>query len=507
MIFLTFYRKFMTPYQLVQSLIERFEQDYGCEHQPTRLQERIRTILCLWLSHHWGDIYYGQSHQTLNLFLQRLGHNQRLSTMYQLLGPLITRPGPASDPDSVWGLTDEETDHHLNYNCNNFYGLWANSPSITTMLCMSPSSQSIISEDHRAQQRRSSSFDWYKDELSETKLSAFPQVSSSTIPSSTNCVNTPLPTISTDSYSSNTSRKKKENTRSSSFFNNKIGPKRNAYQQFMGNPASFGGGSVLLETTGRRPFSLIALQSSLRHMSHVRYAMLMDLSVDLLAEQLTWVELTLYRNIKPRDYIRHLWGEKGASEAMMAFISHGHFIKGWVVSMILSQNHSCQQLSLLEKFIDLAYRLYHDHRNYNTLASVLDGLNHLMQDLNPIKFGLNGIKHQQLQELETLMKPDRNYAVYRQDLEDSNDGSSIPYLWVHRQDIVTLAETKRDVTLCGGIHWEKFRYMGEIILRLTQAISITTTIQPNPCVLAFISDTTLLTETERSRRLDEFKLQ
>lgn len=65
---------------------------------------------------------------------------------------------------------------------------------------------------------------------------------------------------------------------------------------------------------------------------------------------------------------------------------------------------------------------------------------------------------------------------------------------------MTLAETKRDVTLCGGIHWEKFRFMGELILRLTQAISFATLIQPNPGVLAFVSDTTLLTEAVRTCR-------
>jgi hypothetical protein len=65
---------------------------------------------------------------------------------------------------------------------------------------------------------------------------------------------------------------------------------------------------------------------------------------------------------------------------------------------------------------------------------------------------------------------------------------------VHRQDIVTIAATQRDVTIGGGIHWEKFKVMGEIILQLTQAGTLATTIQPNPFVLAFLSDTSLLTE-------------
>jgi hypothetical protein len=82
--------------------------------------------------------------------------------------------------------------------------------------------------------------------------------------------------------------------------------------------------------------------------------------------------------------------------------------------------------------------------------------------------------------------------------KDSTLSTHLPFRAVHRQDIVTLAETKRDVTLCGGIHWEKFRFMGELILRLTQVISFATLIQPNPAVLAFVSDTTLLTEAVRT---------
>jgi hypothetical protein len=269
---------------------------------------RIRTILCLWLSHHWGDIYHGQSHQTLHLFLRRLGHNQQLSTMYQLLGPLITRPGPANDPDSVWGLTDEESPSSNPNNChkNSLYEAWANSPSITTMLCMSASNHSMTSDDsstvRNKHQRRSSSFDWYNevDPLHASSSSTITSTSSTAHRGRNTPLATPYPTVSVDSKLARHKKKKDDNTRTS-FFKTGISTKsnkRSSHQQFMGHLASFGGGLVLLETTGRRPFSLIALQSSLRHMSHVRYAMLMDLSVDLLAEQLTWVELTLYRNIK-----------------------------------------------------------------------------------------------------------------------------------------------------------------------------------------------------------------
>ncbi|KAI8328481.1 ras guanine nucleotide exchange factor domain-containing protein [Chlamydoabsidia padenii] len=505
MIFLAFYRKFMTPYQLLQSLIEKFEQDYNSENQPTRCQERIRTILGLWLSHQWGDFYYGRSYHTLNRFLQRLGNCHGLSAMYRLLSPLITRPGPLSDPDTMWGLTDDEADDNSN---SSFYSLWMNSPSITTMRSMSSSIGSINDDnsDRHLSLSSEASFGWYQEATTPTPLKI------NTHHLSRNSSNS-RPTLSTTSSSSSSdysqdttldSHESKEETNTNTRQTDSA--KRTSRRQ-VDDPAVFGGGLMLLETTGRRPFSLEKLQSSLRHKSHNRHAMLMNIPVVLLAEQLTWAELVLYRNIKPRDYIRHLWGEKGASEAMMASISHGNFIKEWVVTMILIQSNQDERVALLNKFVDLSYRLYQDHRNYNTLASVLEGLNQVLDCLQHTQLTdmMDQAKKKQLQELVTLMQRDRNYALYRQDLVDFDDGYSIPYLQVHRQDIVTIAKTQRDVTIGGGVHWEKFKSMGEIILQLTQAGALATTTQPNPHVLAFLSDTSLLTEKERICRLDDLR--
>jgi hypothetical protein len=94
---------------------------------------------------------------------------------------------------------------------------------------------------------------------------------------------------------------------------------------------------------------------------------------------------------------------------MVAFISHGQFIEGWVMTTILMQNHHCQRLTLVDKFVDLAYRLYHDYRNYNTLTSLLVGLNQVMTGLHheTLLLELDQEKQQQWQELETLMKSDR----------------------------------------------------------------------------------------------------
>jgi hypothetical protein len=88
---------------------------------------------------------------------------------------------------------------------------------------------------------------------------------------------------------------------------------------------------------------------------------------------------------------------------MVASISHGNFIKGWVVTMILVQSHHGKRAALLDKFIDLCRCLYQDHRNYNTLAAMLQGLT---QVLDCLKHTMDHAKAKQLEPLVTLMQPD-----------------------------------------------------------------------------------------------------
>ncbi|KAG1142574.1 hypothetical protein G6F37_011325 [Rhizopus arrhizus] len=98
-IFLTFYRRFMKPIELVSHLIERFEND-GYLPQPTEQQKRIHAILLLWLSHYWNDFYAPQPRKRLSCFLNQI------STHYPFIShsltPFTTEP-PVNDPDCDWG--------------------------------------------------------------------------------------------------------------------------------------------------------------------------------------------------------------------------------------------------------------------------------------------------------------------------------------------------------------------------------------------------------------------
>lgn len=71
--------------------------------------------------------------------------------------------------------------------------------------------------------------------------------------------------------------------------------------------------------------------------------------------------------------------------------------------MILTQSNHGNRAALLDKFIDLCHCLYQDHRNYNTLAAMLQGLT---QVLDCLELTMDQVKVKQLQQLVTLMQPD-----------------------------------------------------------------------------------------------------
>ncbi|KAI8073120.1 ras guanine nucleotide exchange factor domain-containing protein [Gongronella butleri] len=446
-IFLTFFRKFITPSTLLQALIARYEQDLlddassarqqngdASIDQPTRCQERIRTILSLWLSQHWNDVYYGPTYDTLTRFLQRLSHLPLHMAAHQLLLPLISRPMPMEDPDAIWALTDEDepsmiSHHSVTDSLLSMYLLTpTNVPSDTSLLTMNKDNHGAVVH----------------------AISTEPRA-----PASSPATRPPALLVEDASL--------------------------------------FAGGLQLLN--GKLSYAVNALHHSLKHTVHLHYAMLMDFSADDLADQLTWVELQLFRNLQPRDFIRHLWGEKGASEAILMSTSHSRYLTQWVKTMVLTPTLPSQRQVVLEKLICVAQLLYQDHRNYNALAAMIKGFLTVI----PLFDNLDASYRQQLDGLVQIFRSTGNYESYRKDRKSAKE--NFPYLWLHRQDLVALAETKRDVTPSGAIHWEKFKTMGEIVFDTLTAFTSNSTIQPHPTILALLSGTQVLSEMEYQQRV------
>ncbi|KAI8374367.1 ras guanine nucleotide exchange factor domain-containing protein [Radiomyces spectabilis] len=431
-IFITFFRKFMRPSELVHALIERFEQDMT-KTVPTRQQERIRSIFCLWLSKYWGDFHSSETRQSMILFLDKISKIEGSRPICDTLAPLAVREPPLHDPDASWGLTD------------------INSP-----------------QSHKHNEKKDSGYSEGID-LAEIVMPK-------------NCT---------------------EETPGTKTVHD-------------GSPdAVFAGGVINIPLEAHSPnqgfISAFISSRSEKDLTAYKYLTFMEIPAQVMAEQLTWVEAELFRRIKPRDFVRHIWSssdiglQKNTDRSTMgnpvlASIAHFNFISAWVAAMIVAQHKLARRAAVFERFLCIAVQL-RNHNNYNTLMALLAGINSAAILRLKQTRGAVSVKkiYKQLQSLECLMSSNRSFSSYRLALKAS-ETPGIPYLGIHNQDLVSLSEANKDFKNDGTIHWEKFRLMGETIMGVLRFQYPNYTIQPNHAVLRFVADCEIMTEDERYQR-------
>ncbi|KAI7886138.1 ras GEF [Lichtheimia hyalospora FSU 10163] len=244
------------------------------------------------------------------------------------------------------------------------------------------------------------------------------------------------------------------------------------------------------------------------------YKMMMDLPDSVVANQLTWIEAELFGKIKAREFIRNIWapGQQSrpssvssedqikAGSAVVASIAHFNFISAWVATMIVTQAKVNKRAALLQKFMSIAVEL-RNHNNYNSLMAVLAGLNSApVLRLKQTREAMTDKKiYKQFQSLERLMSSDRSFSSYRLALKAS-EPPGVPYLGIHNQDLISLAEGNKDFRADGTIHWDKFRLMGECIVAMMKFQCPAYDIEPDGRILRFIADFEILSEDEQYKR-------
>ncbi|KAI8973848.1 ras guanine nucleotide exchange factor domain-containing protein [Pilobolus umbonatus] len=257
--------------------------------------------------------------------------------------------------------------------------------------------------------------------------------------------------------------------------------------------------------------------SSFRHhqsekdQANYHYKYFMKTTDNMIADQLTWIESELFMRIKPREFIRNIWttgiDQHGSdpnigrnSNTVSASISHFNFISAWVVTMILAQTRLSKRVLVLQKFMSIAVEL-RNLNNYNSLMAVLAGINSAsILRLKQTRHAIASKKiFKQFQSLERLMSTDKSFSSYRMALKASG-APGIPYLGIHTQDLVSLAEANKDFRADGTIHWDKFRLMGETIMATMKFKCPRYNIEPDIKLMRFIADTSVLSEDEQYKR-------
>ncbi|CAO3700960.1 unnamed protein product [Rhizopus stolonifer] len=161
-LFLLLYRRFMTPIQLLQQLINHFENDF-------MHQERIIHILTTWLTSYWSDFHHFSTRHLLQNFLDCLS-----DPFYETIEALIYREPPEEDPDSLWAFHEESVKSKSKTDSGYYEESFVNLPFPIRKSISTQAYKRVVSPSPVTTNKRYSTPDCCPKEFSVTQLIRIP---------------------------------------------------------------------------------------------------------------------------------------------------------------------------------------------------------------------------------------------------------------------------------------------------------------------------------------------
>nr|XP_005588092.2 ral guanine nucleotide dissociation stimulator-like 3 isoform X3 [Macaca fascicularis] len=256
---------------------------------------------------------------------------------------------------------------------------------------------------------------------------------------------------------------------------------------------------------------------------------LLDFSVDVVAEQLTLMDLELFSKVRPYECLGSVWSQRdrpgaaGASPTVRATVAQFNTVTGCVLGSVLGAPGltAPQRAQRLEKWIRIAQRC-RELRNFSSLRAILSAL-----QSNPIyrlKRSWGAVSREPLstfRKLSQIFSDENNHLSSREILfqEEATEGSQkedntpgslpskpppgpVPYLGTFLTDLVMLDTALPDMLEGDLINFEKRRKEWEILARIQQLQRRcqSYTLSPHPPILAALHAQRQLSE-EQSYRL------
>ncbi|KAK8165536.1 ras guanine nucleotide exchange factor domain-containing protein [Phyllosticta citrichinensis] len=180
-------------------------------------------------------------------------------------------------------------------------------------------------------------------------------------------------------------------------------------------------------------------------LTKTQWHLLMGEPEEGIARELTRIDWIMFSSIRPRDLVRHVSlnaAEKKKCKSLGnvdRMIEHFNHLAYWVTNFILLRDKPKHRAMMLEKFMKVARKL-RELNNYNSLGAILAGLNGTaIHRLAATRELIQPQIAKDFMKLEILMSTQKSHFAYRLAWENSS-GERIPYLPLHRRDLVSAAE-------------------------------------------------------------------
>jgi hypothetical protein len=327
-IFLIFYRKFLRPSELLDLLMDRFEQYDNSENKNSTtihpVQLRVWNVLIHWISEYWSDFQNPKMRFTIQVFLDVCSCRPSFSILCSKLENLIYRqPAVSNESEITWGIPDNDesepttptdqltsntssntiTTNNVNYNKSN---------STTTLKSNINGNNSI--EEHSnssSESLNNNEMLTINDALKMNKTTNKSNNNLSPFKNNTNEIKTLSKASSCNTLNPNDLTHIKGKTN------------RHSYH------SSHSSVNSMDDFNLKKPYSTDPSAMSLAEPSEF----ILNQDNTIIAQQLCLIEFEIFKRIKPRDLLQHIWGKRSknsvASSSVAASIEHFNFISSW----------------------------------------------------------------------------------------------------------------------------------------------------------------------------------
>jgi hypothetical protein len=195
---------------------------------------------------------------------------------------------------------------------------------------------------------------------------------------------------------------------------------------------------------------------------------LCEMPLTELAEQLTLIELKMFKQIREREFLNLNWKRpdlKRNARHIVKMVERFNKVSYWVATRIVRESDLKRRCSILKRFIIMAERCA-ELNNFNTLMEVLAGLNlYPIQRLKQTWALLSDKYRATMAALEQLMENKQNYKNYRERLVKirQNGEPTLPYLGVYLRDLTFIEEGNQTHLENDLINYEKIQLVGQVV--------------------------------------------
>eukprot|EP01125_Pyxidicula_operculata_P009150 TRINITY_DN3030_c1_g2_i1.p1 TRINITY_DN3030_c1_g2~~TRINITY_DN3030_c1_g2_i1.p1 ORF type:complete len:1162 (-),score=282.43 TRINITY_DN3030_c1_g2_i1:115-3111(-) len=163
-----------------------------------------------------------------------------------------------------------------------------------------------------------------------------------------------------------------------------------------------------------------------------------------IAEQLTIIELDIFRRIQPTELLGLRWSKKSyksLTQNINFLIQRVNKLSYWVATCILLQQKVKDRAKVLTKMINIARALM-DINNYNSLMGVLNGLSFYF--ISRLKGTWELLPEKVLKTystLEQIQNPTNGFKILRESIKNCGK-AALPYLATYLADLTAMAENQ-----------------------------------------------------------------